>query len=349
MPEVAFRCSTSGTTSTRLIEHEPLLLAGLRSGVPLPYECATGTCGTCVARVVQGDCYPLWKDAPGAKSAKFSEENRILLCQTSAHGDCVVELDRPHSSISRLPSCDHANGVIEGVTSIAPDLFYVVIRIDRHLDYLPGQFFLIGSTEIEGYRAYSISGFDPQNRLAEFIVRRCLGGKMSCALTNVEAIGMDLKVFGPLGAACLFADDDADISVVVGGSGVAIALSILPAAIARRARGNARTSIYFGINSEKCDWILRRLEALSAASPEKIDVHVSFPEKAEIDMEAIGKYDLNFYRGLVPDIAVKGMSDRSLKPLTFIAGPPAMVDATIRGLLSKLRLSPRQIRYDKFS
>ena len=30
---------------------ENLLYAGLRQGLTLPYECATGTCGTCRARV----------------------------------------------------------------------------------------------------------------------------------------------------------------------------------------------------------------------------------------------------------------------------------------------------------
>ena len=32
-------------------ENESILYAGLRQGVGLPYECATGTCGTCRARV----------------------------------------------------------------------------------------------------------------------------------------------------------------------------------------------------------------------------------------------------------------------------------------------------------
>lgn len=34
---------------------ETILYAGLRQGINLPFECATGTCGTCRARVVSGD------------------------------------------------------------------------------------------------------------------------------------------------------------------------------------------------------------------------------------------------------------------------------------------------------
>ena len=31
---------------------ERVLYAGLRAGIDLPYECATGTCGTCKAKLV---------------------------------------------------------------------------------------------------------------------------------------------------------------------------------------------------------------------------------------------------------------------------------------------------------
>ena len=34
---------------------EKILHAGLRNGIGLPYECGTGTCGTCKAKLVGGD------------------------------------------------------------------------------------------------------------------------------------------------------------------------------------------------------------------------------------------------------------------------------------------------------
>ena len=38
---------------------EKILHAGLRSGVELPYECATGTCGPCKARLLSCGGAPL--------------------------------------------------------------------------------------------------------------------------------------------------------------------------------------------------------------------------------------------------------------------------------------------------
>ena len=45
---------------------ERILYAGLRMGLALPYECATGTCGTCKARVREpATIKDLWPEAPG--------------------------------------------------------------------------------------------------------------------------------------------------------------------------------------------------------------------------------------------------------------------------------------------
>ena len=32
-----------------------MLYAGLAAGIALPYECGTGTCGTCKAKIMTGD------------------------------------------------------------------------------------------------------------------------------------------------------------------------------------------------------------------------------------------------------------------------------------------------------
>ncbi|MGI9501545.1 MAG: 2Fe-2S iron-sulfur cluster-binding protein, partial [Geminicoccaceae bacterium] len=70
---------------------EPLLHAGLRAGLRLPYECATGTCGTCRARVMTGDVDRGWEDAPGAAKLK-REKGDVLMCQAVARSDCLLRI-----------------------------------------------------------------------------------------------------------------------------------------------------------------------------------------------------------------------------------------------------------------
>ena len=60
-----------------LILHE-----ALRAGVPLAYSCASGTCGACVAQVMEGALENRWPDAPGL-SARMRQAGRVLSCQSA--------------------------------------------------------------------------------------------------------------------------------------------------------------------------------------------------------------------------------------------------------------------------
>src|SRR3954452_7286926 len=71
--------------------HEPILYAALRAGVAVPYECATGTCGTCKARRTAGGIVRDWPQAPG-NSYLRSERDEVLLCQARALGECSFEI-----------------------------------------------------------------------------------------------------------------------------------------------------------------------------------------------------------------------------------------------------------------
>src|SRR5258708_26602325 len=70
---------------------ESVLYAGLRAGVPLPYECATGTCGTCKARLVSGRLHDGWREAPGRKYVK-PEQGEFLMCQCAAESDVTLQV-----------------------------------------------------------------------------------------------------------------------------------------------------------------------------------------------------------------------------------------------------------------
>ena len=66
---------------------EPLLISGLRAGYALPYECATGTCGSCRTQIIEGAVVVRWPDAPGLPETK-RQEGHVLLCQALPQSDC---------------------------------------------------------------------------------------------------------------------------------------------------------------------------------------------------------------------------------------------------------------------
>ena len=68
--DIAFPCAASDTITR----------AALRAGVPLLYECNTGSCGSCKVELVSGGIDSLRPDSP-ALSERDRGKQRILGCQ----------------------------------------------------------------------------------------------------------------------------------------------------------------------------------------------------------------------------------------------------------------------------
>ena len=78
--------ANSGEFSFECEATERLLYAGLTQGLRLPYECATGTCGTCRGRVVQGSTLVEWDEAPGFARLEARQGRRADVPGAPDHG-----------------------------------------------------------------------------------------------------------------------------------------------------------------------------------------------------------------------------------------------------------------------
>ena len=97
-----------------------MLYAGLRAGIPLPYECATGTCGTCKARLVSGRLRDGWPEAPGRKHLK-PEQGEFLMCQCAAESDATLQVAQLiNAADPGACSPDACSGVLRGARPLAP-------------------------------------------------------------------------------------------------------------------------------------------------------------------------------------------------------------------------------------
>src|SRR4051812_43200127 len=70
---------------------ERILHAALRQGLTAPYECATGTCGTCRGRLLEGTVCVEWEAAPGFAKLK-RDKGDILMCQARPTADCRLRV-----------------------------------------------------------------------------------------------------------------------------------------------------------------------------------------------------------------------------------------------------------------
>jgi len=78
-----------------------ILSAGLGAGVALPFGCANGSCGSCRARIIDGEVEVVrFHDYTLSHADKLS--GYCLLCASAARGDVVVEVTEA-SSVTDVP------------------------------------------------------------------------------------------------------------------------------------------------------------------------------------------------------------------------------------------------------
>jgi len=73
---------------------DTILASLLRAGVPFPFSCQTGNCGTCKCELVSGEVVELER-SERALSAQERAMGVILACRSEIRSDAVVRLIEP--------------------------------------------------------------------------------------------------------------------------------------------------------------------------------------------------------------------------------------------------------------
>jgi len=326
---------------------EPVLHAGLRAGIALPYECATGTCSTCKATVVDGDIWDRWPDAPARR--KFtSGQHEILMCQCSVESDVSLDLNRMLSTGAPRTCTPHAfTGVLRNPRRLTHDVITFHVEVDARCEFTAGQFMLIGTPEVAGFRAYSMCN-EPSTRPLEFVMKRKPSGGFSEWLFGADRDGAPLRLFGPLGKATYQPDDSKNILCIAGGTGIAGMMAILASAASAGHFKNHEGWIFFGVRTLHDAFFLHELSSLSERYP-RLAVTIACSDEKVTDGVTYNWPALVFANGLVHEVAKRSMSGRYTNVRAYVAGPPPAVEAAMRFLLVEARLSRDDLRYDKFS
>jgi toluene monooxygenase electron transfer component len=107
--------------------------------------------------------------------------------------------------------------------------------------------------------------------------------------------------------------------------------------------------VFFGVRTARDAFFLEELEAFRARYPERLSITVALSDEDVPASLPAGHPGLAFARGFVHAVAGERMHGRFAAVRAYVAGPPPMVDASLRLLLREARLPPADIRYDKFS
>ena len=182
-----------------------------------------------------------------------------------------------------------------------------------------------------------------------FVVKKKPGGRLSEWLFGGGVEGARVGLFGPLGVATFHPDLARNLLCIAGGSGIAGMMSILSRACQDRYFERYAGDVFFGIRTAKDVFFLDELAAFQAQCPGSLEVTVALSDE-DVDPSLRDAHPtFGFARGLVHAVAGAQMKGKFQNIQAYAAGPPPMVDATLKMLLLEGKLKSDCIRYDKFS
>src|SRR5688572_9082045 len=203
---------------------DTILASLLRAGVPFPFSCQAGNCGTCKCELLAGDVLELGH-SEHALSAEERARGLILACRTQVWDDTVVRrIDTEELVVhpSRVMRCR----VLE-LEDLTHDIKGVRLAVEAGgpFTFSAGQYaqleFAPGLS-----RHYSMASTPDEPELV-FHIRHMPDGRTSRYVAMQLKVGDRVKVSGPLGIAYLRDAHRGPVLLVAGGSGLAPIQSIV--------------------------------------------------------------------------------------------------------------------------
>lgn len=324
-----------------------ILHAGLLAGVGLPHECGTGTCGMCKAKLETGEIADLWPEAPGRRFCRRPGE--VLLCQSAAVDNVYLSLSTAFSPPLH-PACERLKGRLTLAETLTYDVALFRCTLERPFAYEAGQFALVGLPGLPGLRAWSMIDYTPGAARLDFLLRRVPGGGASEIVFDTSD-ELDVELIAPLGQAIFDPEEGRPFVAIAGGSGIAGMLAILARAETEGPINVGTSHIVFGLRDPDSAYLLDRLDAAVSRMNGALGVTVAFSDAPAPALLQQAHANLIFTEGLAHDIAapiVEQAKHSDVRPVYFVAGPPAMVDATLQHLLTVLNVAAEDVRYDRF-
>lgn len=317
-------------------DDQTILDACLRAGVWVPHSCTHGTCATCKAEVIDGDV-----DHGAASSFALMDferdEGKTLLCCATPRSDVVIEADVDVDDDLPVHPVEDFTGTILDIADIAEETRRITVGLDRDLEFNAGQYMswrLPSDPRVT--RTYSLASAPSQRRLLEFQVRRKPGGRCSDRwLFGNLAAGDAVALSGPYGRFVLRGSRTEPVVLIAGGTGLAPITSMIRHALLDGAPSGHLT-LYQGARSQCWLYDADEFRELEQAHPERFRYRPCLSDEV-----ATG-----YAYGLVTDV-VAADYDTLAGHVAYVCGPPGMVDAALRTLMSK-RLFPRDIYSEEF-
>ena len=318
------------------VEGEEFVLdAALRQGVPLVYQCRSGSCSTCIAQLITGDIVMAPDRATSLLAAEAAEGKR-LLCSSYARATSHLRLHYPAALIygAELRSLP---AVVAGLDwpSLSVAKLTLELPEEAKFSFRSGQYVRIKVPGAAEWRSYSMASTPRELPRMEFLIRILNGGLVSEYLRGGCHLGDEVMIQGPMGAFILHPGRTPQI-FVAGGTGLAPILAMLDEI---RYRPGRRPSMLlsFGCASEQQFFYRDEVELRQWWMPEL---------RVFLSADQVDNPDSGLLRGTpVAALALERITDP--QAVAYLCGPPPMIEAARRRLL-EMGVAPERIYAEQF-
>lgn len=333
---------TSGHTF-EVKKNEFILDAALRQGINFPYGCRSGSCGTCLGRLISGELeYP--DGLPITLMEHEVDAGKAIFCTSIAKSDLLIDVKEITSVIDAEIKVLPAR--VASLRKLSDDVMEMKLSLpaSERLAFRAGQYieFILRD---KSRRAFSLANAPSDDEYLELHLRLIKGGKFTEHVFNTMKEKALVRIEGAFGSFSIEQTSNRPIILIAGGTGFAPIKSMLEQLIEE---GDTRpVRLYWGVktvsdlyhNKLVENWLkkhasLRYTPVLSAQNDKPVESVLPAGAKQK------------FRTGYVHDAIIEDIENLADFDV-YIAGPPAMVVATKQTLLEG-GLPEDQILFDSF-
>ena len=311
-----------------------VLDAALTADVPILNQCRSGSCTSCLARLVDGEAV-MASAAGSALTRSEREEGLRLLCLTEVRADCRFALDYDSTAGRARPV--RVRAFVDAIERIAPDVVRLRLELadGDWMDFRPGQFVQFHVPGGEAVRSYSMASAPDELPAIELLVRLLPYGAMSDWLRTSAAVDDVVELEGPFGSFFLRDKVRAPHLMIAGGTGLAPMMAMIDS-LRKRPGHKPPVMLSFGCSRPEGLFHLDALDLRRLWLP-SLDLRVSVEDGQGGDGVRRGNP--------VQAIGAADVSDAGA--VAYLCGPPAMIHAA-RSHLEGLGVRPENIFAEQF-
>ncbi|MEB4589747.1 CDP-6-deoxy-delta-3,4-glucoseen reductase [Candidatus Thiothrix sp. Deng01] len=313
--------------------NEPVLEAGLRQGVALPYGCRGGACGACAVTILSGQvAYP--NGEPSALSPAEQANGKALLCLACAQSDLAIDAPQvglePDIEIKVLPVR------VEKMRKLATDVMELTLKLpaSERMRFLAGQYVDILLRDGKR-RGFSLANAPMNDQFLELHVRHVPGGHFTGHVFNEMKEKALLRIEGPLGSFYL-RESERPLILMGGGTGFAPLKAMLEQMMAQGM--DKPVHLYWGVRAKADLYMDGLAQQWAAQQPQLTYTQVLSEPKAEDAWQGRTGWVHAAVAADFPDLS--GFD-------VYLSGPPPMVQAAKTAFLAQ-GLPEAQLFYDSF-